>query len=121
MSNGLYIKDGERLSVDIERLQETRQGQVITSTLLDGSFHIQTVGNARLQVVFDCYSTVENKSKIDRLYFEGALVTVKYNEKEYNGRIEKQPSWEYVVNDETENTNKFFHSSVTVACSEVIE
>jgi len=83
----------------------------IKNRLLDGTYHIQTIGEAI--TVIDCiiYADAVNKAKIDYLYTRGEPVKLDKLDKWYKGIITELGGWKvFVVGELYEVSFKIFVS-----------
>jgi len=93
MNNGLY-ENGELLTRYVNIIAQ-KEAIKVENKLLDGSFHIQTIGapadvlNMRIFVVGE-----ETKEKIDEAEALCSEVTVVMNGKYWTGIIRSVPSWQ---------------------------
>ena len=113
MSNGMFIKD-KGVSVDIEALIEEKEGNVVATRFLDGSYQVQSVGKPSNLIKFTIYAQKNMLSEIERAYHEGEEVIVYYNGSFYQGLIISKPQFSYSVNEELNDKNKFFSASITM-------
>lgn len=81
----------------------------IVSTLLDGSEHIQIIGNEITRLEIEIVADKDTKDRIDYLDSVGGLVMVIDNEaNEYSGRILSKAPWSKFNND-------LYQTSLTVS------
>ena len=68
----------------------------IKNRLLDGTYHIQTIGNRIDTIKVDCYVDKINKDKIDSMYVIDEPIKLLQENKYYIGLIDDKPDWETV-------------------------
>lgn len=83
----------EVLSLYIKNLIPSLKGNQVKNRLLDGSLHIQTIGEAIKIITFDIVSNDENMNRINAIEFEGEDVRVLYDDKYYIGKIDNLDDW----------------------------
>lgn len=69
----------------------------IVSKALDGTVHIQTIGEGTKYASVSIFSSREEMNLINKAEADGAFVTVVYRDKKCSGYIESAPSWNTVV------------------------
>ena len=100
------------MSVAIFDLIPDIDGNRIVNVLLDGTMHIQTVGDPLKTVRFDCVSTTNNIDAINQIYFEGEPVRVEFDKKYYTGRIMQKSEWEVELFGEYDE--RLYRSEITI-------
>lgn len=73
----------------------------IKNRLLDGTYHIQTIGNRIDTIQVECYVDIINKAKIDDMYTIDEPVKLLVDGKYYIGLMEDKP--------EQERFSKYFY------------
>lgn len=95
MIKGIYTAEDDLISPYLKHAYVVPELNKVTRRLLDGSWHIQTIGDPskRLNVKLTAYSG--GKQTIDELYGIGGLIKVVSRDKIWTGYIDTV-SWEYV-------------------------
>ena len=119
MRNGLYIHNIAQ-SVDVEALREVYDGNVITTRFLDGTTQVQTFGASSLSVAGTVHANKTQCGEIYAAYFAGAYVSIWYNNTEYIALITQEPVFEYAVNEELNDGNKYFSTEIIASVKEVL-
>lgn len=95
MTKGIYTTANELISPYVKEAYPVLEITQITRRLLDGSWHIQTIGKAgkRLKIAMSTYE--EGKNTIDTIQETGGIVKVVNKDKIWTGYIDTV-DWEYV-------------------------
>lgn len=95
MTKGIYTVNDELISPYVKEAYLIPEVTQITRRLLDGSWHIQTIGKAgkRLKIAMSTYE--EGKNTIDAIHEIGGIVKVVNKDKIWTGYIDTV-DWEYV-------------------------
>lgn len=81
------------LSIAIYDLFPSLEGNRVVNKLLDGTLHIQTIGEAMKYVSFRIVSDDANMNRINDIEFTGEPIKVFYDNKFYQGKIEDLSQW----------------------------
>jgi len=100
------------LSEGIENLVSSLKGNRIQRTLLDGTIHVQTVGNSRKEIKFNVYTKMPEAELINSYHFLGTQVKVYYDNVVYIGTVIAEPAWTETVKGEIDE--RFLKSSLVV-------
>lgn len=92
--------DGTTRSVAIDALIPRLDGIKIKNLLLDGTYHIQTIGEPRKEIDFICYAEYGDMMEINRREFEGESFTVEYEGRSYTGKIYELDEWDVEIDHE---------------------
>ncbi len=95
MNRGIYTVDDDLISPYVKEARVEVEVEKVTRRLLDGSWHIQTIGepSQRLNVKLSTYEG--GKQTIDDIYGTGGLIKVASRDKVWTGYIDSV-SWAYV-------------------------
>jgi hypothetical protein len=86
------------LSIGILDFIPSLKGHRIQRNLLDGTVHVQTIGEGRKEVSFVFYGYVTNCVTVNDLYFEGVKVKLHFDDTLYIGVLVTPPEWQETVN-----------------------
>lgn len=86
----------------------------IKNKLLDGTYHIQSIGSALTIIGITCYVKKTNKEKIDDLYINDEPVKLTKEGKYYIGLISDKPVWSVF----TKGTYGLYETKFKIAVSE---
>lgn len=93
MYSMLYDDSDNLITDKIAESLITPQVIKITNSLLDGTYHIQSIGNAAKNISIACYVYEPGKAKIDNAYITDAHLKLMKDGKFYVGIIIKEPEW----------------------------
>lgn len=86
---------GEKLSRGIRNLSPIRYESIrIKNKLLDGSYHIQTIGDPLKYITFEILSNHEQVNKINTAEYKGEELKLVVDDKYYIGKIGEKLSWD---------------------------
>jgi vacuolar-type H+-ATPase subunit E/Vma4 len=88
----------------------------ITNRLLDGTYHVQTIGNAVKMMDITCYVNEDSKDIIDNIEVTGALIKVVKDDKYYKGIIMEPPKSEQIAGSRLDKRR--YQYSFTIAVNE---
>lgn len=92
--SGLYTPDGSLLTNRVASVIPGYDSIKITNRLLDGSFHIQTIGVGARICKASFFASESAKDTIDIYESTGTPVKVTGSGKYYTGIIKNAPEWE---------------------------
>jgi hypothetical protein len=69
----------------------------VKNRLLDGSYHIQTVGSKILTVSFNCACQHEGMMRLNQIEADSEPITVYYDDDTYTGLIDQISEWDEAV------------------------
>lgn len=90
------IYKGNKLITRLIRVTPQRSQKKVISTLLDGTDHVQIIGQGVNRIKIQTYVTnINDRNLIDQVDSEGGLLTVLDEEGNYyDGRILEKEEWE---------------------------
>lgn len=104
------------LSVAIYDLFPSLKGHQIKNRLLDGSLHVQTIGNPIKFIRFRCVSDDCSMNIINQIEFYGQEIKVFYDDKYYIGIIDELSEWQEELFGEKDT--RLYTANISVAVSE---
>lgn len=91
----LRNSSGDPLSLAIKNLSpEKREGQVVKNRLIDGTYHVQSIGTPARSRDFKILANENQVDEINNAEAIGNLLTLEIDGIIYNGFVDSQPSWE---------------------------
>lgn len=90
----LRATNGQVLSLAIRNLSpEKLEGQVVKNRLIDGSYHIQTIGEPSKTREFEILANETQVEKINRAEATGEEIVLQIDETIHRGLIGELPVW----------------------------
>lgn len=93
MSTILYNSTGDIITNLVSDVLPTVDTNKISNRLLDGSYHIQSIGSDIMQINIVCHLTEAGKSILDRCYATDEPVKLVFYNTYYVGLIMDAPKW----------------------------
>ena len=93
MSYGLFNSDDIVISERLTEVMPLPNVYQIENRLLDGSYHIHTVGVAAKKVMVEFYINETGRNEVNEHRAEAKPLTIKYNNRYYSGLIDGDPAW----------------------------
>ena len=103
------------MSVAIESLIPRLDGIEIPNVLLDGTYHIQTIGTPRVEVDFICYSPYSEMLAINNKKFNGEPFRIEYEGEYYIGKIKDLKGWNIKIDSEI---NRIYQTTIILVVSD---
>lgn len=88
----------------------------ITNRLLDGTYHVQTIGNAVKMIDVICYVNEYSKEIIDSIAVTGGPIKIVKDDRYYKGVIMESPKCEQIAGGSREKRR--YQCTFTIAVSE---
>jgi hypothetical protein len=115
---GFYTLEDVLLSIGFDGMSpEMNDARIIENRLIDGSMHIQTVGDSRRYRTFTLISNEEQVEVIDPARAIGSKFKLVIDDKYYIGFISK-PTWERITRREPIKTNRWYQSAIEFTITE---
>lgn len=95
--NKLLDVNNELITNLIAEAYPTYDGIKIRNKLLDGSYHIQSIGDPLKKMNIKCNVKEQGKIMIDESYNMDKPIRLEWYDKFYIGLIEEYPEWEIIV------------------------
>lgn len=96
--NGLYTLENEMLSRLIKRAGVIKfDSNLIKNKLLDGTFHVQVIGDPIKSIDLEIYSNGINSERINEMQSSGAIFKLHLDGEEYQGFIDTQINWDPII------------------------
>lgn len=93
MTDQLKKTDGTVLSIALEELLPTITGHKIINRLLDGTYHVQTIGEPQKEVNFIVYADKPNMNTINNIWHTGDKLRAEYEGDYFQGYLSNEPKW----------------------------
>lgn len=107
---------GNILSIAIYDLIPSLIGNRIKNKLIDGTMHVQNIGEPTKYISFECASGFDNMNKINEIDFSGQPIKVFFDNKYYVGLIDNLDQWRIKLFGEFDS--RLYSANITVAVSE---
>lgn len=104
------------LSIAIYDLIPSLSGHQVKNKLLDGTMHIQTIGNPIKYIKFRCVSDHYSMEQINLMEYQGQPVKIFFDDMYYIGMIDKLSEWQEQLFGEKDT--RLYTANIVVAISE---
>ena len=112
MADGLYNLDKTvTLTSHIRGVTVTPEPLRVENTLLDGSYHVQTIGTSPKRATVDIGATRSEMDNINSYFANSTSVRCEYLTKYLVGKIAAPPSW-------TRSAYEYFETSLSILVNE---
>lgn len=111
--------EGEKLSRGIRNLSPIRYESIqIKNKLLDGSYHIQTIGDPLKYITFEILSNHEQVNKINTAEYKGEELKLVVDDRYYIGMLNNELDWNRITIRHKDSENTHYTSSVRLNVTE---
>lgn len=108
----LNLEDKE-LSKGIRNLSPIQYDSIqVKNRLLDGSYHIQTIGDPLKYYTFEILSDENQVGKINQEEYRGGKLKLIIDDKYYIGMLEEKLSWERITMRHKESKDRYYIASI---------
>ena len=95
--NKLLDSDSNSITEFVSEMLKHPDAVKVRNRLLDGSYHVQSIGNSVDVVDITCVMSEVGKTKLDDAYNQDSPVTIEWYGEYYTGPLEAEPLYEYFM------------------------